>query len=426
MSSVYTDDASRSRVAKRLSVLPAIVGAAGVAVLPIGALATGIGDGERGWLFVWVAVALVGGTVVTGASSGLYGGLAVLIGAGLTVAGDPSRTEVFALAVTAFVTHETVRFSLDARRPSRFGPGLVGGYLARTAGAGVAVAAATVVGATLAERTPGPSALVPIGMAAAAVPLFARTLADRLNEREVLTAPPIRVALAAAITAVALVVGVVGAQARSAIETEGPGPSTAAPVPEATTTTTEQAVSPVPTPDSVRRVVALVAAIALLLALGALYLALRRPEAVFELDELDADLDDTSFGLAVPERVEQESEAIDVDDRDLARLLTGLHLDIASEPDPGRAVRFGYTNVERRLAELGISRGDAETERELLTRALPDLGDAGQALASLTRLFERARFSPAGVDEAVRQEALVAVERLLAEVAALDDGSVDR
>jgi len=71
--------------------------------------------------------------------------------------------------------------------------------------------------------------------------------------------------------------------------------------------------------------------------------------------------------------------------------------------------------VERavdRLASRGLERRPWESEPELLARALGLLGDDGRALAELTTLFERARFSDAPVSEAMRAGAIAALERL--------------
>ncbi len=190
-----------------------------------------------------------------------------------------------------------------------------------------------------------------------------------------------------------------------------------------TTTTTTPPVqdrSGLDRPAEFRRGLTLVFLIGATLILGAIYLALRRPEAVFELDDLDYDEDDNSFGFAPPGRADTES-TVDVDEDDLARLLADLRLDIEAETDPGRAVRFAYANVERRLAELDLPRKPEETEREFLERALAAVDDGG-ALTRLTELFERARFGTGGGDEPMRQRAIEAIgelERVLRPAAAL-------
>ncbi len=414
MSSVYTDEASTSRVARRLSVLPALVGLLGVCWVLVGSFAAGVTDSSRNWTWALVVATLVLATVVTGNSLGLYLGLVLLGFVGLAVTGPPGLVELVALALTLLAVNETVRFSLDARRPSRFGPGLVGGYLLRS-GAAAATVAAIVVGTwQLAERPPSGAAWVPIGLAGAGLPLFARPLGDRLEQRNDLAGPIVRAALAAMLTAIVVIVVVMGAQARTGLRT-GPDSTLGSPTTTVATTTTTAGPTAVD-PETVQRGLTLVVILVITIALGVLYLALRRPEAVFELDDIDPDDEDESFGLATPGRAEQDDEIVEVDEDDLAGLLHGLRLDIETEQDPGRAIRFGYANIELRLGELRLTRGSSETEREFLTRTMSTLGSAMPAMATLTTLFERARFDDGNVDEAMRRSALAAIGDLLTEV----------
>ncbi len=415
MGSVYTDEVSRSRIARRLSILPAVIGMTGVGLLPLGAMAVGLTEAPRGWTLAAVSVSLVLATVMSGASFGLYLGLATLGITGLAVGGPPSFSELMALILTLFVVHETVRFSLDARRPSRFGPGLIGGYLTRSVVTGGLLVLAGAVAWQLADREPGPAIWVPIGLAVAALPLFVLRGADQLAKSSLFDNPVVRGGIAAvAVLGVAAIVAI-SAQARTAIETTIRQPSTAGTTPTTVPPTTVPEIVQTD-PASLQRVLVLIAAITTVLVLGVLYLALRRPEALFELDELDADIDDNSFGLALPGQADMEDEIIEVDDHDLARMLENLELDIAGEQDPGRAIRFGYANIERTLGELRLTKDDAETEREFLARAMPTLGSAGQAMTTLTRLFEHARFGHDQMDEAMRQRALAAVVDLQTEV----------
>lgn len=414
MASAYTDEVTRSRIARRLSLLPASIGMIGVGLVPLGALAMGLTEAPRGWAVTGVAVSLVVATVMTGASFGLYLGLATLAVAGLAVDGPPSLPELTALTLTVLAVHETVRFSLDARRPSRFGPGLIGGYLGRSALLGAVVVAMTAAAWQLADQPPRSMIWMPIGLATIALPLLAGRGARVVDQVAVFDRPEVRAVVAVVLTGLVLGVVVVAAKARTAIES-GPGPSGPAPTPTTTPPTTVQELVPTD-PATISRVLLLVGVIAAVLVLGVLYLALRRPEALFELDELDNELEDTSFGIALPGQADQVDEVIEVDDQDLAELLKGLQLDIAGEKDPGRAIRFGYANIERTLAGLRLTRDDSETEREFLARALPNLGSAGPSMISLTKLFERARFGHDRIDEPMRQQALLAVTDLLHQV----------
>ncbi len=413
------EDRAPAHLTRRLSVLPAAVGLLGIVWALIGAWAAGLGDGARGGVLTVGVAALVLATVVSGSTTGLYAGLALLIVGALAGGdGELDRGELIALVLAVIVVNETVRFSLDARRPARLGPGLVGRYLART----VAVAAAStalVVGLwVLADRQPDGPGWVPIGLAAAGLPplaLWAAQRADRRGGPRAGSAAPAhsprpapRLVLAVLVTAAVLALAVIGARARSGIESGGTSPT------ETVTTTTTVTVpvaevEPIG-PAEFRRGLTILFLIAATLVVGALYLALRRPEAVFDLDDLDYDNDEHSFGLAPPGRAEAAS-TVEVDDDDLARLLADLRLDIEAEADPGRAVRFAYANVERRLAELDLTRRPEDTEREFLARALAQF-EEGAALTELTRLFERARFGTDPVDEGMRGRALAAIADL--------------
>ena len=407
------EERSPSHVTRRLSVLPAVVGLLGVVWAVVGALAAGVGDGSQGGPLVTVIGALVLATVVSGSSAGLYAGLAVLVVAGL-VAGDagPERSGLLAIAIAVVVIHETVRFSLDARRPARLGPDLVASFLVRTLAVAATVAVLVVALDALAGGQPGHPAWIPIGLAVTGVPVLALAAAERLGRRSI-DRPLARLAAALLVTVVVLGLAVLGARARSGIESSGPTDTD----PVTTTTTTVVPAAAVDgQPAEFRRGLTLMFLIGATLIFGALYFALRRPEALFQLDDLEQDLDDHRFGLAPPGRADARS-TVEVEDDDLARLLAGLRLDIDAETDPARAVRFAYANVERRLAALDLPREPAETEREYLTRAMARI-DGGRPLAELTALFERARFGTAPVDESLRRQARTAIADL--------EGALDR
>ncbi|MEM9564239.1 MAG: DUF4129 domain-containing protein [Actinomycetota bacterium] len=411
---------------RRLAVLPAAVGALAVVWALVGSVAAGVTDGSQGLPLAVGVAALVLATVVSGSGAGLYAGLGLLIVAALTVTDeDMTRTELVALVVAVVVIHETARFSLDARRPARLGPGLVARYLGTTLGVAAGIAAIAALLHRLTTTTPGPSGWIPVGLGAAGVPALAlwagrRLPADRFGVRS-------RAAAAVAATVVVVTLAVVGAVARSAIEGSGPTPTEA----DATTTTAVEVVPVVPVelqPVEFRRGLTFLFLIGATLLLGAVYLALRRPEALFQLDDLEHDEGRKAFGLVPPGRAETGS-TVEVDDDELARLLAGLRLDIAGQADPGRAVRFGYANVERRLADLDLVHRPAETEREYLARVLAGnrLSEAGgSALAELTALFERARFGNEPVGEPLRARALDAIDRLEAAMAAGPGPGLDR
>ena len=117
---------------------------------------------------------------------------------------------------------------------------------------------------------------------------------------------------------------------------------------------------------------------------------------------------------------------MEVGGEDLARLLADLRFDIEAEPDPGRAIRYAYANIERRLSALHPPRSRTETEREYLERTLARVGSAGPAMTELTELFERARFATAPADEPMRERALGAIAQLETALATADQHGEER
>ena len=411
MGSVYADEEERSAIARRLSILPATVGFLGIVILVVGSSAAGVVSESRGWSWSLLAGAFVLATVVSGSAAGMYLGLVVL-GVGAFV-GDETVTlaELTALALTMLVVHETVRFSLDARRPSRFGPGLVGGYIARTVGIAVLVVLTLAAAWPIATAEPRPTVWIPIGIAVAGLPLFALFGSDALQRFDRLSGPRPRAVIGVVFSTAVILLVVLAAQARTSIDSGPVGsPSSTAAAPPPTTIPLIIADTD---PVSIQRFAIFTAVMAAVLIVGVLYLALRRPEAAFELDDIDPGIEDVSFGIAIPGTVDREEEAIEVDDQDLAQLLRDIQLDIETEKDPGRAIRYGYATIERRLTDLTFTKEDSETEREFLTRVLPQLGDSGEAMTVLTRLFEQARFGKEAVDENMRRRALDAIGNLL-------------
>lgn len=410
------DERPPVQITRRLSVLPTIVGLVGVAWVLVGAWVAGLTTSDRGWTWAVVAALAVLATVLTGSVTGLYTGLGLLVVVALVAAEVEGRLELLGLCLFLVVTHETVRFSLDARRPARFDRGLLVSYLVRTAAAAGAVAAAVLVLHPLASSEPGGPAWVPLGLAGAALPLLARSAGERLDHLAPSTGPAVRALIAVGATVAVLILVIVGAQARTAIDS-GPGPGSRAESPTTSTTITPTAPPPpvagsgADRADGSQRWVVLGLLGGGTLLLAALYLALRRPEALFELDDLDVGDDDRSLGLSPPGRADTRQQ-VEVDDDDLARLLADLRFDIESEPDPGRAIRYAYANVERRLSSLRLPRTRSETEQEYLQRALGRVGTAGPAMTELTRLFERARFATEPADEPMRRRALQAIARL--------------
>jgi hypothetical protein len=413
-----------AQIVRRLSVLPTVVGLVGVGWVLVGAWVAGLTTTGRGWTWAMVAGALVLATIVSGSVAGLYAGLGLLVIVALGVAEVEGRLELLGLCLMLVVAHETVRFSLDARRPARFDRRLLAAYLARSAAVGALVAATVLLLHPLASSEPRGPFWVPLALAMAGLPVLARTAGEYLERLAPSLGPAVRAVLAAVAALAVLTLVVLGAQARTAIESgprDGPGSVTVSPPTTVAAPIDASAADGATAAGSARlgrwATLGLLAGTTLILA--ALYLAFRRPEAVFDIDDYEADDEDRTLGLAPPGQADTR-QVVEVGDDDLARLLADLRFDIEAEPDPGRAVRYAYANVERRLARLRLPRARSETEREYLERALSRVGSAGGAMAELTRLFERARFDVEPVDESSRRRALASIAELEAALAPVD------
>ena len=84
--------------------------------------------------------------------------------------------------------------------------------------------------------------------------------------------------------------------------------------------------------------------------------------------------------------------------------------DLRAEADPRRAIIAAYARLERVLAANGVPRRASETSYEYLPRVLDDLTLDSRAVARLTALFTRAKFSRHDVDTAMKEEAIRALE----------------
>jgi hypothetical protein len=83
--------------------------------------------------------------------------------------------------------------------------------------------------------------------------------------------------------------------------------------------------------------------------------------------------------------------------------------DLKAERDPRRAVIAAYARMERILGRHGLPRRPAEAPHEYVSRVLEDLISSGSSVRRLTRLYERAKFSPHEMDDAMKEEAIDAV-----------------
>jgi len=97
---------------------------------------------------------------------------------------------------------------------------------------------------------------------------------------------------------------------------------------------------------------------------------------------------------------------------ELAVALERTIADLRAEPDPRLAVIAAYAQMERALGDIGLERSPDEAPREYLGRVLPDVGAQTASVERLTRLFERAKFSPHAIDAAMKDEAIDALEAL--------------
>jgi hypothetical protein len=90
---------------------------------------------------------------------------------------------------------------------------------------------------------------------------------------------------------------------------------------------------------------------------------------------------------------------------ELAGAMEGGLEELSAGSDPRSAVIAAYAHMERVLADRGLSRRHFETPLEYLDRAIGGLRVSHRALAQLTTLFERARYSPHPVGSEMRSEA---------------------
>jgi hypothetical protein len=94
----------------------------------------------------------------------------------------------------------------------------------------------------------------------------------------------------------------------------------------------------------------------------------------------------------------------------LSTLLDESLDDLRAERDPRTAVIATYARMERSLAGAGLPRSVAEAPLEYLGRVLRELLEtSADAVARLTALFERAKFSPHAIDRGMKDEAIDAL-----------------
>jgi uncharacterized membrane protein YccC len=102
----------------------------------------------------------------------------------------------------------------------------------------------------------------------------------------------------------------------------------------------------------------------------------------------------------------------------LAQLFDETLHDLYAEEDPRRAVIGAYSRMERILANYDMERRSSEAPHEYVSRVLEQVVASGSSVRRLTRLYERARFSPHTIDPAMKNEAIAAVEAIRDELRA--------
>lgn len=100
----------------------------------------------------------------------------------------------------------------------------------------------------------------------------------------------------------------------------------------------------------------------------------------------------------------------------LAEVLGETLDDLIRERDPRKAVIGAYAKMERTLAARGFPRRESEAPLEYLGRILGLVGGSGHSARRLTRLFERARFSPHEIDQKMKDDAIESLIGLRAEL----------
>jgi hypothetical protein len=94
----------------------------------------------------------------------------------------------------------------------------------------------------------------------------------------------------------------------------------------------------------------------------------------------------------------------------LADVLDDTLDDLRAEHDPRRAVVAAFARLERALAAAGVPRAAAETADEYVPRVLAELAVDADAVQTLSRLFAEAKFSRHDIDDAMKAEAIAALE----------------
>ena len=101
---------------------------------------------------------------------------------------------------------------------------------------------------------------------------------------------------------------------------------------------------------------------------------------------------------------------------ELARTLD----DIRAEPDPRRAIILAYARMEATLTSGGVARHEAEAPLEYVSRVLLELEVPADPVHRLTDLFEQAKFSDHPIDQAMKDDAVAALDEIRTELGRLE------
>jgi len=102
------------------------------------------------------------------------------------------------------------------------------------------------------------------------------------------------------------------------------------------------------------------------------------------------------------------------------RALVAASAPLHDPADPRTAVVEAYERLERGLAEHRLGRRSPEAPREYLARVLSERRMPAQPFATLTTLFEEARFGQHAIPESAPRRALAALQQALAAIGRAD------
>jgi Na+-transporting methylmalonyl-CoA/oxaloacetate decarboxylase gamma subunit len=123
-----------------------------------------------------------------------------------------------------------------------------------------------------------------------------------------------------------------------------------------------------------------------------------------------------------PDEAQAAAAVSEGEDADVARRVVEAALAPLRDPtDPRAAVIAAYARMETVLAERELGRRTPEAPREYLARVLGEGGMPERSLATLTDMFEEARFSRHPIPDSAPGRALGELEHARAALAARDD-----